>query len=274
MVSKQQGFSQIGLIVFILVVIAGIYFIVGKPLVTSPQSNLSSQQVEEEPKQYWESFEADPIFGGAGYTSGPLQYGKKTYQVRVIPSDLEKIYTQDFPCQEQKIMEGYKGRFEMQLQEGTDQIIIERDENGRVTTINDTRVLNLDHKFIKIDELDLGERELFGETEQSGMFSSLLPVSLNPVVEIVALAERVDCYNTKLTVYGIDPNEEKLTIYKFKRADGQIKDHVFIPKGVNIPQRDSKFRIIEDYYEADRKIRIKIPYRFDANQNIFIEVEH
>src|SRR3989344_7975745 len=186
---RQRGSAPVLflIVVFILAAAVGLYF-----FISSQNSSTKGSQ------QFWENYESDPVFGLIGFTSTSLQYGKVNYQIQVVPSGLEKIYSQDFPCQEQKIIEGYKGNFKIQLQEGTDKISIGRDSDGRKTSVSDTRILNLDHKFIKLDELNLGERVVYSNTEQDGLFADFLPVSLNPVVEVVALAERIDCFNTKV----------------------------------------------------------------------------
>lgn len=189
--------------------------------------------------------------GSIGYTSSSLQSYGRQYTAQVIPSNLKPMADANFPCESRKITT-YKGDFVLEL-DGLD-------VNKSTTII--------------LDKLDLGQREISYEVnDQDGTFATLKPLSENPLVESVGLVTRLNCYNSKLELYGVDQKSIKVIRYTFKRKNGDSKNFILIPYDKKIPQRDQNGNIIEDAYDQTSRMRIKTRYEFVVVANYFSEIE-
>jgi hypothetical protein len=189
--------------------------------------------------------------GSIGYTSSSVQSYGRQYTVQVIPSNLKPMADANFPCEPRKIT-AYKGGFVLEL-DGLD-------VNKSTTII--------------LDKLDLGQREVsYSVNDQDGTFAKLEPLSKNPLVEGVGLAIRLNCYNSKFELYGVDQKSAKVIRYIFKRKNGDSKDFILIPFNKKIPQRDQNSNIIEDAYDQTSGKHIKTRYEFVPEANYFSEIE-
>lgn len=193
-------------------------------------------------------FSAQPT-GALGFTSGSLTYGSDEVGIQVIPQDLSPIKTTTFPCEEGKLISGYQGRFVLQL--------------GRLAQI-------LGDPPSLLDQMDLGRRQIWPDTEIDATFRNITINTPDKISLMVYPLERSSCDSTKLAVFGYDPNTDKLIRYTFRSSDGQTKDYIYLPKGLNIPHQDKESNIVEQIFTG--KSRLNITYQLLPNSTEFIEI--
>jgi len=192
----------------------------------------------------------DPKLGLAGFSSGDLVINKTKIHLRLLAPDRQKVTLSSFPCLDEKEITAVRGNF---------------------------RIMAFDSTMKKlIDSLEIGEKEFVMEpanTEQTGLFSKLVVLSVNPRYEAFTLAfSREFCSDTEIFFYSFNDKQQKVMNIPFLRKDGGKRISIYIPKGLSIPQIDAQGDVISSTYNSKSGGRDNVRYKFNLEKFAYEEI--